>query len=153
MSPSKYQRGTRRSYLALEAQKARLYALSIPLERKLYLNEGKVSRARPPMKVRRELGRHYEMGEEEVLDLARHGRGAHAPGSALRYAYITAPISRTYPPQDPGGGMIRPMCRNAPEKLFVTHFEGVMPPTLITADVEEVKAFRRAHNDIIVKPI
>jgi len=43
--------------------------------------------------------------------------------------------------------------RNAPEKLFVTHFEGVMPPTLISADVEEIRAFRRDHKDIIIKPL
>src|SRR5262249_26899568 len=43
--------------------------------------------------------------------------------------------------------------RNAPEKLFVTHFEGVMPPTLISADVEEIRAFRREHKDIILKPL
>ena len=28
-----------------------------------------------------------------------------------------------------------------------------MPPTLISADIEEVKTFRREHKDIIVKPI
>ena len=39
------------------------------------------------------------------------------------------------------------------KKLFVTHFENVMPPTLISADIEEVKTFRREHKDIIVKPI
>ena len=43
--------------------------------------------------------------------------------------------------------------RNAPEKLFVTHFENVMPPTLITADMDEIKAFRAEHKDIIIKPI
>jgi glutathione synthase len=43
--------------------------------------------------------------------------------------------------------------RNAPEKLFVTHFEGVMPPTLISADVDEIRAFRRDHQDIIIKPL
>ena len=43
--------------------------------------------------------------------------------------------------------------RNAPEKLFVTHFPELMPPTLITADMDEVRAFRDAHKDIIVKPL
>jgi len=40
-----------------------------------------------------------------------------------------------------------------PEKLFVTHFEDVMPPTLITHDPEEIRAFRAEHKDIIVKPL
>ena len=43
--------------------------------------------------------------------------------------------------------------RNAPEKLLVTHFEGVMPPTLITRDPLEIQAFRDEHKDLIVKPL
>ncbi|MFY7781664.1 MAG: glutathione synthase, partial [Tagaea sp.] len=43
--------------------------------------------------------------------------------------------------------------RNAPEKLFVTHFPDLMPLTLITADRAEIDEFRRAHKDIIVKPL
>ena len=44
--------------------------------------------------------------------------------------------------------------RDAPEKLFVTHFEGVMPPTLITSDETEIRAFFERHKrDIVVKPL
>jgi len=43
--------------------------------------------------------------------------------------------------------------RNAPEKLYVTHFDGVMPPTLISSDMEAIKAFRAEHQDIILKPL
>jgi len=43
--------------------------------------------------------------------------------------------------------------RNAPEKLFVTHFPDFMPPTLITSDKDEILAFRREYRDIIVKPL
>ena len=43
--------------------------------------------------------------------------------------------------------------RNAPEKLFVTHFAQVMPPTLITSDMEQIREFRGEHKDIIVKPL
>jgi len=43
--------------------------------------------------------------------------------------------------------------RNAPEKLFVTHFPGLMPPTLISSDRQEIRAFRRDHKDIIIKPL
>ena len=32
--------------------------------------------------------------------------------------------------------------RNAPEKLFVTQFPDLMPPTLITFDPDQIKAFR-----------
>ena len=43
--------------------------------------------------------------------------------------------------------------RNAPEKLFVTQFPELMPPTLITSDRAEVLDFRAQHKDIIVKPL
>ena len=43
--------------------------------------------------------------------------------------------------------------RNAPEKLFVTHFDGLLPPTLISASGEAIRAFRAEHKDIIIKPL
>jgi glutathione synthase len=43
--------------------------------------------------------------------------------------------------------------RNAPEKLFVTQFPDLMPPTLITCDPAQIKEFRAEHEDIVVKPI
>jgi glutathione synthase len=43
--------------------------------------------------------------------------------------------------------------RNAPEKLFVTEFPDLMPPTVVTRDLEAIKAFRAEHGDIIMKPL
>ena len=43
--------------------------------------------------------------------------------------------------------------RNAPEKLFVTLFKDLMPPTLITSDRAEIAGFRAEHKDIILKPL
>ncbi|HZC16137.1 MAG TPA: glutathione synthase, partial [Caulobacteraceae bacterium] len=43
--------------------------------------------------------------------------------------------------------------RNAPEKLFVTEFAGVQPPTLVTADPEAIHAFRARHGDMVLKPL
>jgi len=43
--------------------------------------------------------------------------------------------------------------RNAPEKLFVTEFPDLMPPTLITRDLGEIKAFRTRYGDIVMKPL
>jgi len=43
--------------------------------------------------------------------------------------------------------------RNAPEKLFVTDFPGVQPPTLITSDHEAIYDFRARHGDIVLKPL
>jgi glutathione synthase len=43
--------------------------------------------------------------------------------------------------------------RNAPEKLLVTHFPELMPPTIVTWDPEAIRSFRSEHKDIIVKPL
>jgi glutathione synthase len=43
--------------------------------------------------------------------------------------------------------------RNAPEKLFATHFPGIMPPTLVSSDRGAILAFRQKHRDIILKPL
>jgi len=43
--------------------------------------------------------------------------------------------------------------RNAPEKLYVTTFEGVQPPTLITSDLEALYDFRARQGDIVLKPL
>ena len=43
--------------------------------------------------------------------------------------------------------------RNAPEKLVATLFHELMPPTLITCDVSEIRTFRDEYQNIIVKPL
>lgn len=43
--------------------------------------------------------------------------------------------------------------RNAPEKIFVLDFLDLMPATLVTCSLDDVLAFRRAHKDIILKPL
>ncbi|MEO7026141.1 MAG: glutathione synthase, partial [Caulobacteraceae bacterium] len=43
--------------------------------------------------------------------------------------------------------------RNAPEKLFVTTFPGLQPPTLISGDREAIAEFRARHGDMVLKPL
>ena len=43
--------------------------------------------------------------------------------------------------------------RNSPEKLFVTKFNNLMPPTLISSDKKEILRFRNKYKDIIIKPL
>src|SRR5204862_4272938 len=68
-------------------------------------------------------------------------------------AYITAThfLERIHPKtlvvNDPA------QVRNAPEKLFVTEFAGVQPPTLVTSDAEAIYDFRARHGDIVLKPL
>jgi glutathione synthase len=43
--------------------------------------------------------------------------------------------------------------RNAPEKIFVLDYLDLMPPTLVTRSLDDIKAFRAKHKDIVVKPL
>jgi glutathione synthase len=43
--------------------------------------------------------------------------------------------------------------RNAPEKILVTEFPELMPPTLVTRDRALIREFRGEHGNIILKPL
>jgi glutathione synthase len=68
-------------------------------------------------------------------------------------AYITSThlLERIQPKtlvvNDPAG------VRNAPEKLFVMNFPQLMPPTLISRDLDEINAFRDQHGAVVMKPL
>ena len=43
--------------------------------------------------------------------------------------------------------------RDAPEKLFVMNFPHLMPPTLISRDLDEINSFRDEHGAVVMKPL
>src|SRR5688500_6519061 len=121
--------------------------------RQLTLRDGMaIARARP-MSLRRKKGDHFTLGDEEVIELSTLDVVLMRQDPPFDMAYITAThILETVHPKtlvvnDPVH------VRNAPEKLFVTHFPDLMPPTVITSDKAEVLAFRAEYKDIIVKPL
>ena len=131
--------------------------------RHLSLREGKPSphgpntdrltaRARP-VTVERVKGAHHKFGEPITLDLASMDVVLMRQDPPFDMAYITAThmLEHIHPHtlvvNDPAN------VRNAPEKLLVTHFPELMPPTLVTWDVDAIRAFRSEFRDIIVKPL
>jgi len=138
--------------LALEAQK-RGHALYHYLPRHMSLHDGRLTARARPLEVRRELGNHATLGAEEVIDLAKMDVVLMRQDPPFDMSYITAThlLEHIHPQtlvvNDPAE------VRNAPEKIFVTHFDGLLPPTLITSDPVEIAAFRDEHKDIIVKPL
>jgi glutathione synthase len=138
--------------LALEAQ-ARGHALYHYLPTHLSLRDGRLRARGRRLEVRREQGRHHSFGEFQTLDLAAMDIILMRQDPPFDLAYITAThlLEHVHPTtlvvNDPES------VRNAPEKLFVTRFEGLMPPTLITTDRAEILSFRAEHGDIIVKPL
>lgn len=138
--------------LMLEAQ-ARGYELWHYLAPDLSYNEGKVTALARPVTVKREKGNHFDFGEPAVIDIADMDVVLMRQDPPFDMAYITATHlldlvhPKTLVVNNPAE------VRNAPEKLFVTEFPELMPPTMITRREDEVKAFRGKYGDIIVKPL
>ena len=138
--------------LALEAQ-ARGHSLLYYGPRDLSLRETKVMTRVRPLTVRSERGNHFTLGDLSVYELSRADVVLMRQDPPFDMAYISAThiLERIHPKtlvvNDPFH------VRNAPEKLFVTNFKGVMPPTLISSNAEEIRAFRAEHRDIVLKPL
>ncbi|BBK39851.1 glutathione synthetase [Allostella sp. ATCC 35155] len=138
--------------LALEAQR-RGHALYHYLPQHLSLRGGRVVARCRPLQVRREKGNHHSFGAWETVDLATMDVVLMRQDPPFDMAYITAThlLEHIHPQTLVVNDPVR--VRNAPEKLYVTHFPELMPPTVITADRQEILAFRAEHKDIIVKPL
>src|SRR3954470_15622944 len=145
-------RGDSTFALMLEAQK-RGHALSYYTPDKLAQRDGKLFATVRPLEVRDTLGDHFTFGEPARVELATfdvvHLR--QDPPFDLNYITTTHLLERIHPKtlvvNDPAH------IRNAPEKIFVTEFPALMPPTLLTRDLAEIKAFRTEHGDIVMKPL
>jgi glutathione synthase len=145
-------RGDSTFALLLEAQR-RGHSLSYYTPDRLMLADGKVSAAVRPLVVRDTAGDHFTLGNPRLTDLASFDVVLlrQDPPFDLAYISTTHMLERIHPKtlvvNDPAH------VRNAPEKIFVTEFPDLMPPTLITRDLEAIKAFRVQHGDIVMKPL
>ena len=138
--------------LALEAQ-ARGYTLYHYLPSELAFRDGCIRARARPFKVFRERNKFFTVGTEELLEISSFDiiLMRQDPPFDLSYITTTHLLEHVHPKtlvvNDPTN------VRNAPEKLFVTRFDGLLPPTLITSDQREIKAFRKKYKDLIIKPI
>jgi len=138
--------------LALEAQK-RGHAVYHYHPRQLAFAAGKLTATAEPMQVRRKAGDHFILGKPRTIDLADMDVVLLRQDPPFDMSYITTTHllehvqPRTLVVNDPAE------VRNAPEKLYVTRFPGLMPPTLITSERAPILAFRKRYKDIILKPL
>jgi glutathione synthase len=106
-----------------------------------------------PIGVRDAPGAWYTLGKAEPADLSGFDVVLLRQDPPFDMAYVasTFMLERLQPAtlvvNDPVA------VRNAPEKLLVMQFPDLMPPTLISRDREEVRAFRATHGDIVLKPL
>ncbi|MGA7430311.1 MAG: glutathione synthase [Xanthobacteraceae bacterium] len=145
-------RGDSTFALLLEAQ-ARSYPLSYYTPDKLSLRDGKVSASVRPLVVRDIASDHFTLGEARHAELSSFDVILLRQDPPFDLAYITSThmLERVHPKtlvvNDPAH------VRNAPEKVFVTEFPDLMPPTLVTRDLDAIKAFRAEYGDIVMKPL
>jgi glutathione synthase len=138
--------------LMLEAQR-RGHSLFVYQPDDLSLEAGRVFARGCSVTVRAIAGDHYSPGDAEVRDLSEADVVLMRQDPPFDMAYISAAHflemihPRTLVVNDPAE------VRNAPEKLFVTRFPGLQPPTLITWDAEAIRDFRARHGDMVLKPL
>jgi glutathione synthase len=139
--------------LALEAQ-ARGHALYHYLPQALTLRDGRLHARGRPLEVARQHGNHHRFGAFEELDLAGLDIILMRQDPPFDMAYITATHLLELLPKDGPLVVNDPEAvRNAPEKLFVLRFRELMPPTLLTLDPAEIRAFWQEHGEIVLKPL
>jgi glutathione synthase len=138
--------------LLLEAQQ-RGHKLSYYTPDRLAMLDGKVFAAVESLKVKDVAGDYFSLGESKRTALTDFDVVLLRQDPPFDLAYITSThlLERIHPKtlvvNDPAS------VRNAPEKMLVTEFADLMPPTLITRDLAEIKAFRATHSDIVMKPL
>jgi glutathione synthase len=145
-------RGDSTFALLLEAQK-RGHGLSYYTPDKVSLLGDELVAPIQLLTVRDEPGNHFTLGEQRREVLAAFDVILLRQDPPFDLAYITSTHfleqlqPRTLVVNDPVA------VRNAPEKLFVMNFPQLMPPTLISRDLEEIDAFRDTHGPVVMKPL
>ncbi|MGY0570583.1 glutathione synthase [Bradyrhizobium sp. RDM12] len=138
--------------LLLEAQK-RGHGLSYYTPDKLSMVGDEIVAPVQLLTVRDEPGDHFTLGEprREALNGFDVVLLRQDPPFDLAYITSTHLLEHIHPKtlvvNDPAS------VRNAPEKLFVMNFPQLMPPTLISRDLDEINAFRDKHGAVVMKPL
>ena len=138
--------------LMMEAQ-ARGHSLWVYPPERLAMEDGRVSARGRTLSLRDIKGDHATLGEIESRDLTDFDVVLMRQDPPFDMAYVTATHlletihSKTLVVNDPSE------VRNAPEKVFVTGFPGLQPPTMITGDPAAIEDFRERHGDMVLKPL
>ena len=138
--------------LAEEAQN-RGHDLYVYTPNDLTFNRGKVAAKARSISLKRKIGDHVNFGPVELLDLSEFGVIWLRQDPPFDMGYITNTHlldlvdKETLIVNNPF------WVRNLPEKLLVLEFPDLIPDTVISRDLDEIKEFKREFKDIIVKPL
>ena len=145
-------RGDSTFALLLEAQK-RGHTISYYTPDKLSLRGNELVAPVQRLSVRDQDGDHFTLGEARRESLAAFDVVLLRQDPPFDLAYITSThlLERIHPKtlvvNNPAS------VRNAPEKIFVMDFPDLMPPTLISRDLDEINSFRAEHGAVVMKPL
>ncbi len=138
--------------IAEEAQ-ARGHELFFYTPDHLAFQEGKVTARGQNFTVQRVQGQHADLSEMQEVDLADFDVIwlRQDPPFDMHYITTTHLLDLIHPDtlvvNDPF------WVRNYPEKLLVLRFPDLTPPTTVARDLETIKAFKKKHGDVILKPL
>ena len=122
--------------------------------RTLALEQGRLFCRARPVTLQHVAGAHVTFGDWVRLDLAEDIDVIlmrQDPPFDMAYVTATYMLETVHPGtlvvNDPAE------VRSAPEKLMVTAFPGLQPPTLITSDPIALTEFHKKHGDVVLKPL
>jgi glutathione synthase len=138
--------------IGLEAQK-RGHTLTYYSPDTMTLVDGVLRADCAPMTLRRKMGDHVTLGEFKKTNLADFDLILMRQdfNNPLAYSALTHMLDhlkgKTLVLNDPTG------TRESPEKLLITHYPDLAPPTLLTRNIDDIRAFQAEHKEIIIKPM
>ena len=138
--------------LAEEAQK-RGHDLYVYTPNDLTFNSSKITAKVRSISLKRIIGDHVSFGAIEIVDLTEFDVIWLRQDPPFDMGYITNThlldliAGETLIVNNPF------WVRNLPEKLLVLEFPDLIPDTVISRDLEEIKEFKREFKDIIIKPL
>lgn len=142
------------TFALMEEAQARGASMWVYGPNELSWQQGRILARARPVRVKHVQGEHAEIGDEVILDLAEDiDVVLMRQDPPFDMAYITAAHileglkGRTLVLNDPA------WVRSSPEKIIPLDFPDLIPPTLISRDVEAIKGFRAEQRDIIIKPL
>lgn len=142
------------SFALMLAAQARGHSVFHYDVKSLAYESGRLTAWAAPVTVQRVEGNHFVRDGHRSMDLVKDVDVVlmrQDPPFDLGYITATHLLERVQPHtlvvNDPVS------VRNAPEKVFVLDYAQFMPPTLVTRDYEEVRAFQQTHGEIVIKPL
>jgi glutathione synthase len=141
------------SFLMMEQAQARGHSLFVYLTESLAMEDGRVFARGRDVTVKREKGDHFTAGPVRRVELSDFDvvLMRQDPPFDMRYIDATFFLEAIHPKTLVVNNPAE--VRSAPEKIFVTKFPDLQPPTLITWDREAIADFRARHGDVVLKPL